>query len=107
MKFIRIFLGILLLLFTFGTGIAIRDEIYLRSVEANLPKLNTGMTKDEVIAIIGKPTNMEMTDGSGTVWCYGSSTWESWAYGEIYCGKHHLLMSGPNDDILWTIDGRR
>lgn len=44
---------------------------YLDSqLRQNIHKVNVGMSEDEVIQILGKPTDRVMSDIPGTYWCY-------------------------------------
>ncbi len=76
---------------TFLSGVTIRDAYQERWLKKNVKLIHPGMTDQEVIAILGRPTSRHMSDIPGDYWCWGS---DSFSDNPDYCGKVTLQM-GP------------
>ena len=90
------FTGFILFLFTFVGSIQVRDYVYERWIKSQVRQIVPGMTRQEVINVLGKPTSFHMSDEPGHYWCYGSETFNSY---EQYCGSVMLLM-GSDDRVI-------
>jgi hypothetical protein len=89
----RIGAGVLILVVTFIVGVLIHDYLYERFLQENKGRIKAGMSEAEVISILGEPTGKSMIDQPGSYWCYGSSTWDRWSYGDVYCGSVGFTMT--------------
>lgn len=74
-------------------SVEVRDQVYERSLKANVHRIQAGMSAANVVSILGEPTSKNISDIPGVYWCYGSSTWDRWSYGEVYCGEIIFEMS--------------
>jgi len=88
--------GFVLFLITFIGSVQVRDSIHESWIKSQVRQVGTGMTKQEVIKILGQPTSYHMSDEPGTYWCYGSDSFNSY---EEYCGKVMLFM-GSDDRVV-------
>ena len=69
-KLLFLLLGILALIGCFISGLAVYG-IYLDSqLRSNIHNVKVGMSEDEVIRILGKPSNQGISDIPGTYWHY-------------------------------------
>src|SRR6185369_8891365 len=84
MKYSHIPLYLILLIASFFGAVFVRDYLYEEWLKSNITRIHVGMTDQEVINILGKPTTMHMSDEPGEIWCYGS---DSFSDNPEYCGK--------------------
>jgi hypothetical protein len=92
MKVFRFFVFAPLLICTFFMAVYLRDEWYDRWLQYNIETLQNGMTEEEVISQIGRPSTTYIGDiGPGIYWCYRSRSFED---NPDYCG-YELEMSAP------------
>ena len=92
MSILKIIGGIILLLFTFISSVLIRDYLYDRRLTAAVENFSPGMTEDEIVSRIGRPSTTYIGDiGPKIYWCYGSRSFED---NPDYCGIA-LEMSAP------------
>ncbi len=96
MKVIRITLGIFILLIVFVGSVLISDRYREYRLKENIKRVQPGMTAEEVIAIMGRPTSHHMSDIPGEYWCWGSDSFEDHPE---YCGKVMLEM-GPGKRVV-------
>lgn len=85
--------GLILLAATFTSNVLISNGISEYRLRKNVKQISAGMTDQEVIAILGKPTSGNMSDiGPGRYWIYQTDSFDL-----EYTGGYLVLeMSGKN-----------
>ena len=64
-------IGLMLLAATFTSGVLITDSISDYRLRKNIKQISAGMTEEEVVAILGEPTDKLMSDiDPGRYWLY-------------------------------------
>ena len=101
--------GLIIFLICFTSSVKLRDHFYEQSLINNIQKIKVGMSEDEVIKILGKPSSREMSDIPGEYWCYDTDsigrTFD--VQSEVRCGHLLLEMSSPRNSRVVKIIGFR
>lgn len=100
-KLFLITVGLIIFAGCFLTSVLIRDYVYEQHLRTNISKVKVGMTEKEVIEILGKPSNIWMTDGSAQPWCYNTNsiTEVFEPQPEITCRHLLLRMNGTVKEV--------
>ena len=81
-------------------GVCLRDELYDRWLHSNIETFHPGMTEQDVISKIGRPSTTYIGDiGPGIYWCYPTRSFED---SPDYCG-YALEMSAPPRKFVQVI----
>jgi outer membrane protein assembly factor BamE (lipoprotein component of BamABCDE complex) len=89
--FIKI--GLFIFALCFLTSVLIRDYVHEQQLRTNIQKVKIGMTEKEVIEILGKPSDIWMTDG-GNRWCYNTNSIAETLEPQPEITCQHILIRG-------------
>lgn len=91
LKIRKIVLGIAILSVAFYGSVLIHDGIRERSLQRNKHLIVKGMSRGEVIELLGEPTCTKISDIPGYYASFGGTTWDR--YTQDNCGSILIEMS--------------
>jgi outer membrane protein assembly factor BamE (lipoprotein component of BamABCDE complex) len=98
-KIIFTIIGLFIFLVCFMASVKLRDYFYETQLRNNIQKIKIGMSEQEVIEILGKPSNRFSSDSPTNYWCYDTDsiaqTLEEQS--EMRCGNILIEMSFYKD----------
>ncbi len=101
-KLTLIVFGLLVFLSYFITSLFVRDYFYEQALRENINRIKIGMPEGKVITILGKPSNIAMSDISGTYWSYNTNSFYMYDNPE-YIGGYLLLEMSSDKKVVKVI----
>ena len=103
----RFWVTVIAVVVIFGStllSLSVYDLYRERTLRTNLSKIRIGMAEQEVIQILGEPTDCALSDIPGTYWCYDPSTFGRLIDDNPSRMGHLVLEMGANGKVVKVFD---
>jgi hypothetical protein len=104
-KIIFTIIGLSVFLSCFIASVLINDYFAEQRLRKNIHHVEVGMTEKEVIKILGKPSNVFMSDTSASCWCYDTDSIAQTLDPQPEISCNHLLLQMNSDSRMVKVIG--